>query len=170
MDGRNIVLIGMPGAGKSTVGVLLAKAMKRPFLDTDLLVQCRQRRGLQEIIESDGMEAFIDIEARVIRDLNTQGHIIATGGSVVYREGAMAHLRATGITIFLSVPFDTIAARLRNVATRGVAKRREQTLRDLYDERQPLYTRYADITIDTAGMNIEEVVSQLAYRLHDSCG
>lgn len=161
----NIVLIGMPGAGKSTTGVLLAKTLKRPFLDTDLAVQTHTDRYLQEIIDADGMEAFLDIEADVICTLQLRDHVIATGGSVVYRESAMAHLRANGITVFLSLPLSAIERRLRDIATRGIAKRPEQSLLDLYQERQPLYARYADLTIDAADLTPEETVTRLVALL-----
>ena len=162
---KNIVLIGMPGAGKSTVGVLLAKALKRPFLDSDLLIQTREDRFLQEFIDCDGMEAFLDIEARVIGELQVQGHVIATGGSVVYRDAAMRHLRAHGTTVFLALPFPVIAARLADIATRGVTRRPGQSLEDLYRERQPLYARYADLTLQADGLTIEETVTRLAAML-----
>jgi shikimate kinase len=155
----------MPGAGKSTVGVLLAKALKRPFLDTDLLVQTRTDSYLQSLIDTMGLAKFLDLEAEIIGDLNVDGHVIATGGSVVYRAATMAHLRAQGQTVFLSVPFPALANRLRNIATRGVVQRRGQTLQALYEERTPLYTQYADVTIDTANLTVEETVTRLVAAL-----
>ena len=163
---KAIVLIGMPGAGKSTVGVLLAKTLKRPFIDTDLVIQQRENRFLQEIIAAEGMEAFLDIEASAVSALALDGHVVATGGSVIYRESAMAHLRTHGITVFLSLPFAVIAHRIRNIATRGIAMRPGQTLRSLYNERQPLYERYADITIEwTAKSTLEQTVTRITKAL-----
>jgi len=134
---KALVLIGMPGAGKSTVGVLLAKTLKRPFIDTDLLIQQRENRFLREIIAQEGMEALLDIEARVIDELTLQGQVIATGGSVIYREAAMAHLHANGVIVYLSLPYAVIERRIRNITNRGIAIKPGQSLRNLYDERQP---------------------------------
>lgn len=162
---ENIVLIGMPGAGKSTVGVLLAKTLMRAFVDTDLLIQTRENRFLHEIIAHDGIEAFLDIEARTICELTVQEHVIATGGSVVYRQEAMERLRAHGVTVFLSLTYQTIARRLTNIATRGIAMPSEQSLAALYTERQPLYTQYADLTLDADGLTVEETVTRLTELL-----
>lgn len=162
---RNIVLIGMPGVGKSTIGVLLAKAMKRPFLDTDLRIQQYADRYLQEIINTDGLPAFLDLEARVICGLHERGHVIATGGSVIYRDASMAHLGAHGVRIFLDAPLAVLQRRLRAIATRGVARQPGQTLRQLYDERRPLYLRYADHVLDTHRLSPEETVTRLLILL-----
>jgi shikimate kinase len=164
---ENIVLIGMPGVGKSTVGVLLAKSMKRPFIDTDLLVQIAADRFLQEIIDGDGMEAFLDLEARTIAAMPVTGAVIATGGSVVYRDAAMAHLRAHGRLVFLAASFSAIATRLRNIATRGIACQPGQSLEALYQERQPLYAQYADLTVCTDGLAPEDVVTAVITALGD---
>ncbi len=160
----NLVLIGMPGAGKSTVGVLLAKTLKRPFLDTDLLIQTAEDRYLQEVIATDGIEAFLDIEARVVQGLTATDTVIATGGSVVYRPATMAHLRAHGTTVYLAVSCATLEARVRNIATRGIAKRAGQSLCDLYADRHPLYLQYADLVYDAEGETPEDVVTHLAAR------
>ncbi|OPZ83520.1 MAG: Shikimate kinase 1 [bacterium ADurb.Bin429] len=159
---KNIVLIGMPGAGKSTVGVLLAKSLKRPFLDTDLLIQTATDRYLQEIIDSDGMEAFLDLEAHVIGALQVEGTVIATGGSVVYRETAMRHLASSGTLIYLAASCATIEQRLNDIATRGIARQPGQDICSLYAERHPLYRRYATFTISTDAFAIEEVVTHLS--------
>ncbi|HEY3417120.1 MAG TPA: shikimate kinase, partial [Armatimonadota bacterium] len=145
--------------------MLLAKALKRPFLDTDLLLQTQEGLGLQEMIDRDGMEAFLFRESRLICGLNVQGSVVATGGSVVYRKEAMAHLRAHGTCVFLQLSLAEIEARLRNIATRGVARRSGQTLAELYAERQPLYCRYADYTLDVNGLAMEEVVTRLVEML-----
>lgn len=162
---RNIVLIGMPGAGKSTVGVLLAKAVKCAFLDTDLLVQTTTDRFLHQLIADEGMEAFLDRESAIIRAGTFAGQVIATGGSVVYRERTMRHLREGGFVIFLDAPYEVIEERLRDITTRGVVRRPEQTLRELYAERHPLYVCYADATISTANQSPEEVVTMLVALL-----
>ena len=167
MANTNMVLIGMPGAGKSTAGVLLAKALRRPFLDTDLLIQTREDRYLQEIINRDGIETFLDIEARAICSLDVEHFVIATGGSVVYRPRAMAHLQANGLVLYLAYGYDTIAQRLTNITTRGVVRHPAQSLRDLYQERQPLYAHYADVTIDAEGLTLEETVACLAEMLRE---
>ena len=163
---KNIVLTGMPGAGKSTVGVLLAKTLKRPFLDTDLLIQTTSDRYLQDIINDEGMDAFLDIEAATILNLRVTGAVIATGGSVVYREAAMRHLAATGIIVYLDAPCRTIQGRLSNIATRGIARKPGQDICDLYAERYPLYRRYADITLSTDENALEAVVTHLTRVLH----
>ena len=159
----NIVLIGMPGCGKSTTGVLLAKTLKLPFLDTDLLIQTAENRFLQEIIDAEGMEAFLDIEERAITSLAlARDHVIATGGSVIYRESTMHYLRSGGMTVYLMVSCTTLEARLRNIATRGIARRREQTLCDLLAERHSEYLRFADHCLDVDRCSTEEVVTLLA--------
>ncbi len=164
---KNIVLIGMPGAGKSTVGVLLAKTLKRPFIDTDLLIQTRADRYLQEIIATDGIERFLDLEAETVRALDVAGAVIATGGSVAYREAAMRHLRAHGTVVYLDAACTTIEARVRNIATRGIARQPGQSICDLYAERHPLYCRYADLTLSTDDWPLEAVVTELTARLRD---
>lgn len=163
----NIVLIGMPGAGKSTVGVLLAKTLKRSFLDTDLLIQTHTNRYLQEIIDNDGMDAFLAIEAEMILTLDVANMVIATGGSVIYRENAMRHLQQSGIIIYLASACETIEHRIGNISIRGIARRPGQEICDLYMERHLLYQRYADITITTDEQPIEAVVTGIAACLRD---
>jgi len=159
----NIVLIGMPGCGKSTAGVLLAKTLKLPFIDTDLLIQTAENRFLQEIIDTEGMEAFLDIEERAITSLAlARDHVIATGGSVIYRESTMNFLRASGMTVYLMVSCTTLEERLRNIATRGIARRAGQTLCELLAERHPGYLRFADHCLDVDRCSTEEVVTLLA--------
>jgi shikimate kinase len=155
---RNLVLIGMPGAGKSTVGVLLAKATSRAFVDTDVVIQAREGMRLGEIITGRGTEAFRAVEERHVLSLRLTGHVIATGGSVVYSERAMAHLRATGTIVFLSLPLDVLEDRLTDLTSRGVVIATGQSLAQLHTERQPLYERYADAVIDCTNLNHEEVV------------
>ena len=147
---NNIVLIGMPSSGKSTVGVLLAKHLGFSFLDTDLLIQEREGKLLHEIIEEEGLDRFLTIENEVISSLSVKNTVIATGGSAVYGKGAMAHLKETGTVIYLSIPFDTMEHRLGDYRNRGVVLREGATLKDLYTERTALYKAYADYTVNEA--------------------
>jgi len=158
---RNLVLIGMPGSGKSTVGVLLAKAANRRFVDTDVLIQAQQGRSLQEIIRTEGLDAFKRIEEEHLLTLDLTGHVIATGGSAVYSERAMAHLKAGGLVIYLDAPLDLVARRLTNLYHRGLGIEPGQTLADLYRQRGPLYRRWADLTIACNGLTQEELVTRI---------
>ncbi len=162
---RNIVLIGMPGAGKSTVGVVLAKALGMRFVDTDLLIQEKAGRMLQEILNEDGSDSFRRLEEEVILSLRTRRAVIATGGSVVYSKKAMAHLGAGGVIVYLEIPYAEMEARLKNITTRGIVLLPGQSLREMYDERIPLYERYADITIACRGKDLESVVEDLIEAL-----
>lgn len=161
MGKTNIILIGMPGAGKSTVGVLLAKALKKPFIDTDLLIQQRENRYLQEIIDGQGIAGFVRIEEEVMLGLDVAGHVIATGGSVIYSDASMRHLKSIGIVVFLNVRLYQLEKRLKNISTRGVAMGSGQSISGLYAERQPLYEKYADIAIDCSRKHIETIVSEI---------
>lgn len=153
----NVVLIGMPGAGKSTVGVILAKHTSRDFVDTDVLIQTSERRPLQEILDTEGHLALRAIEERILLSLDLANHVIATGGSAAYSADAMKHLKENGVVVFLQLPFDEIRKRVRDFATRGIARAPEQSFADLFEERCVLYRRYADLTIDCEGLNQEEV-------------
>lgn len=153
----NIVLIGMPGAGKSTVGVILAKRTARDFVDTDLLIQKTEKRSLQEILDADGYLGLRRIEERVLLSMELCGHVIATGGSAVYSDAAMDHLRRVGIVVFLDVDLDAIKSRVTDFDSRGIAKRADQSFEALFEERRVLYRKYADITIDGARLNQEQV-------------
>ena len=141
----NIVLIGMPGVGKSTVGVILAKMIGYQFIDADLLIQKQEGKLLHEIIAEKGTDGFIEIEERVNASIEASHTIIATGGSVVYGKKAMEHLSRIGTVVYLKVPYDTLEKRLEDIKGRGVVLKEGQTLRTLYDERTPLYEKYADI-------------------------
>lgn len=158
----NVVLIGMPGCGKSTVGVLLAKALGMSFVDTDVVLQARERRKLQTIINEIGIDAFLLREEEAILGLDCDRTVVATGGSVVYGRRAMAHLHAHGVVVYIRLPYEVIRSRLSNLATRGVTLRPGQTLRDLYDERVPLYEAEADIVFDAQSGDIEQTVEHIA--------
>jgi shikimate kinase len=160
-DGSNVVLIGMPGAGKSTIGVILAKMTSRDFVDTDVVIQTSQGRSLQDIVDKDGHIALRQVEEEVLLGISVHNHVIATGGSAAYSEPAMIHLKSNGVTIFLDVGLDTLEARVRDFSTRGLAKRPDQSFEELFDERLELYKRYADITIKCAGLNQEEVCEKI---------
>ena len=162
---KNIVLIGMPGVGKSTVGVLLAKALGRYFLDTDVFIQAIQNRSLQEMIDSEGLAGFCKIEEDYVLCIDLTNAVIATGGSVVYSERAMEHLAAHGVIVHLDLPVDKIEQRIENLYTRGVVMERGQTIRSLYDQRQCLYRQYAQLTIDCTDKNHEQVVTEIIEKL-----
>ncbi len=159
--GMNITLIGMPASGKSMVGVLLAKRLGMEFIDGDLLIQKQEKRLLKEIIEQEGIEQFIQIESEVHEKLQVTNTVIAPGGSVIYSEKAMKHLKEIGIVVYLKVSYEEIANRLGNVKERGVVLKDGMTLRDLYDERVPLYEKYADITVNEDGMSAGQIVDYL---------
>jgi len=158
---HNIVLIGMPGAGKSTCGLLLAKQTSRPFIDTDVWIQSLEGCRLQEIIDRRGIEAMRAVEERRVLELSVRGHVVATGGSVVYSPSAMAHLRRGAVVIYLEVGIDALHARLGDAAERGIVRRPDQSFADLYAERLPLYRRYADHTVVCDGLDHEGVVAGL---------
>lgn len=143
----NVILIGMPGAGKSTLGVLLAKLMGYSFVDTDILMQQKHGALLGQILRKNGNHAFLELEQDMMNSISLDRTVIATGGSAVYSQSGMEHLKSNGICVYLDVPYKLIAARLGNLRQRGVVLPNGFTLRDLYDERAPLYQRYADITV-----------------------
>lgn len=157
---NNVVLIGMPGVGKSTVGVILAKIMGYQFIDADLLIQEQEGKLLREIIEEVGTDGFIQVENRVNASIEAEHTIIATGGSVIYGEEAMEHLREIGTVVYLSVAFETLQERLADVKGRGVVLKDGQTLFDLYEERTPLYEKYADIVVSEDQLTVEETVEK----------
>lgn len=158
---KNIVLIGMPGTGKSTVGVLLAKSLLMNFTDTDLIIQQKYSTSLQNIIREKGTEAFLEIEDSVLSEIKAENSVIATGGSAVYGESAMANLKTNGITVYLDTPLGELEKRLLNIHTRGVAMKEGTSLKELFDEREPLYKKYADITVRCENMTAEECVDKI---------
>lgn len=162
---NNIVLIGMPGVGKSTVGVILAKILGYKFIDTDLLIQESEGRLLKEIIASEGVDGFIETENRINSRIEAEKSVIATGGSVVYGKEAMEHLSAIGTIVYLSLDYRKLRYRLGNIKNRGVVIRDGQRLIDLYNERVPLYEKYADIIIDENGCNIEKTINRILEAL-----
>ena len=166
----SIVLIGMPGCGKSTVGVLLAKALGLDFVDTDVVLQAKEQRKLQEMIDDIGVDAFLMREQSAIIEKEFRRCVVATGGSVVYGKRAMDHLHRSGLVIYIRLPYEEIERRLSNLASRGVTLREGQTLLDLYHERVPLYEANADIVCDTFGSDIETTVSTIAELIRNYGG
>ena len=158
---KNIILIGMPGVGKSTIGVILAKELGYRFIDSDLVIQEQEKRLLREIIEDEGVDGFLEIENRVNAGLKAERSVIATGGSAVYGREAMEHFKQIGTVIYLHLPFEQLQKRLGNLKGRGVVLRAGQTLKDLFEERSPLYQRYADQVIDEEGKDIEGTLSEI---------
>ena len=157
----NIILIGMPGSGKSTCGVLAAKALLKNFFDTDLLLQNLEGKRLQNIIDENGIDYFNKAEEKAILSLDIQGTVIATGGSVVYSERAMRHLKKLGKIIYLHLSYEGMEKRLSNITTRGVVLKKGHTLRDMYNERLGLYERYADEVLNCDGLTVEEAVESI---------
>ena len=158
---KNIVLIGMPAAGKSTIGVILAKELNYHFIDSDLVIQEREERLLREIIAEEGLDRFIEIENEANRLIEAEKAVIATGGSVIYGKEAMEHFYNTCVIVYLKISYDSIANRIGGPKKRGVVLKENQTLRDLYEERCPLYEKYAHITVETDGLEIGEVMQKI---------
>jgi shikimate kinase len=163
----NLVLIGMPGSGKSTLGVLLAKALGKAFLDTDILIQEKAGKGLYEIIEKEGLKEFLFLEEKYILELKVKNTVIATGGSVVYGSEAMEYLKRSALIIYLKLDYKEIERRLKDITTRGIAMDKGTSLRDLYDQRIPLYEKYADLIVDCNNKSIEKLIEELVIRTKD---
>lgn len=157
----NIILIGMPACGKSITGVVLAKTMRKSFIDTDLLIQEREERALQDIINESGNDYFRKVEEEVLCSMDTSNSVISTGGSAIYYDSAMKHLKEQGTVVYLKVALETIEARLNNIKTRGVTMEKGATIASLYDERIPLYEKYADVIIEADGFEVEETVEAI---------
>lgn len=164
-DSRNLIFVGMPGSGKSTVGVLVAKRLGLGFIDTDLLIQQKAGCTLQDIVNQRGYLALRLVEEEALLQLNVEKHVLSTGGSAVYSDAAMTHLKMGGIVIFLDISLDTVASRIGDYSLRGISKRPEQSLIELYEERSALYSRYADITIQGDALSQERVCEVLIERL-----
>lgn len=162
---KNIVFIGMPGAGKSTVGVVLAKVMGKKFLDSDLVIQEKTGKLLHELITEEGMEGFLEIEDQINAGLEAKNAVIATGGSVIYGKEAMEHLQEIGVIVYLKLSLEAIADRLGDLQKRGVALKEGQGLKELYEERVPLYEQYADIILDCEGKSIREITEEISRRI-----
>lgn len=163
----NIVLIGMPGVGKSTAGVILAKILGYQFVDADLVIQERHRKLLKEIIAERGVDGFVQVENDVNKSLNPHKSVIATGGSVVYGKEAMEHLSEIATVVYLKLELPALTRRLGNLKKRGVVLRDGQTLKDIYDERIPLYEKYADIIVDEHHCTIERTVQKIINKLKE---
>ena len=161
----NIVLIGMPGVGKSTIGVILAKVLGYSFLEADLLIQEHEGKLLREIIEEKGTDGFIEVENRVNASIRADRAIIATGGSVVYGKEAMEHLKEIGRVVYLKVSYAILEKRLADIKGRGVVLKEGQTLETLFEERSKLYEQYADIEVSEEGLDVEQTVEKLVEAL-----
>jgi shikimate kinase len=161
----NVTLIGMPGAGKSTTGIILAKYLSFGFLDTDVLIQVNRKKSLQDIIDESGYLTLRKIEEEEILRINVENNVIATGGSAVYSSKAMSHCQDISTIVFLAVAFETILHRIHNFDTRGIVKAENQTFRDLFEERQVLYEKYAEWTIDCSNMTQEETAEIISKKM-----
>jgi shikimate kinase len=158
---KNIILIGIPGAGKSTVGVILAKTLGMQFIDTDILIQQQTARRLQQILDEEGPDAFRKMEEEAILSLHACHSVIATGGSVIWSRAAMEHLKSIGVVVYLEISFSGMERRIRNITTRGIVLMPGQTLRGMYDSRVPLYEQYADYIIPCSGEDPESAVGSI---------
>ena len=161
----NLVLIGMPGSGKSTIGVLLAKRTSRDFVDTDVVIQSHEHRSLQDIVDHEGYLVLREIEEKWVSALEANNTVISTGGSVVYSEKSMANLSRDGIIIFLDVSLETLKTRINDYDQRGIARRPDQSFEELFEERSMLYNQYAQITIPADGLNQDQVCEAILARL-----
>lgn len=165
---KNIVLIGMPGAGKSTIGVVLAKILGYEFMDSDLLIQKQEGKVLHRLISELGIDGFLAIENQVNRDIHTQNTVISTGGSVVYGDEAMKSLGQEGIIVYIQLSYETLKRRLGDLNKRGVVLKKGYTLLDLYNERCPLYEKYADVTVNVDGLTIEGAIEAMRNAVEDA--
>ena len=163
----NIILVGMPSCGKSTVGVILAKTLNKDFVDTDLLIQRKERKTLQEIINTCGNKYFHKVEEKVLLDFRGEDFVVATGGSAIYFDRAMEKFKQNGTIVYIRVSLDTVLKRLNNIKTRGVTLEKGQTLEDLYNQRVPLYEKHADIIIDGDGYTVEETIEKIIEQLEE---
>ncbi len=162
MKKHNVILIGMPGSGKTTIGTELSRKIGYGYIDSDSVIVAREGKRLCEIIEEVGTEGFLDIEAKVNAELCADRCVIATGGSVIYRDSAMQKLKSMGTIVYLKLPYETVERRLGDLKKRGVALKEGFTLRDLYEERRPLYEKYADVTVELRQQSIAESVEKVS--------
>ena len=158
---KNVILVGMPACGKSTIGVVLAKTMNKGFVDTDILIQQAESRTLQEIIDQEGNDYFHHVEERVLLDFDGEDYVVETGGSAIYFDRAMDKFKEKGVVVYIKVTLDTILERLNNIRSRGVTLEKGQTIADLYEQRIPLYQKHADVVIEADGLSVEEVVEKM---------
>ncbi|MDN3640594.1 shikimate kinase [Simiduia curdlanivorans] len=165
MKPQSIILIGMPGAGKSTIGVVLAKELAKDFIDTDVLIQVREKQTLQEIMDASDYLNLRRIEEEVLLETDLPNHVIATGGSAVYGDAGMQHLKTYGPVVFLSVSLNELRRRIHNYESRGIARRPDQSFDDVFAERNRLYREYADIVVECDGLNQAEVIESLRAQL-----
>lgn len=159
----SLILVGMPGAGKSTIGLLLAKDLAKDFVDTDILIQLRTGKTLQEIIRFSGYQKLREIEEETLLSATYPNHIIATGGSAIYSDAGMTHLKKFGLVIYLDVPLDELHKRIHNYDTRGIARRPEQSFEELFEERRNLYQKYADITVFCGDKKQDQIIEEIIY-------
>lgn len=167
MGHDNIILIGMPGSGKSTLGVLLARALNYRFLDTDLLIQEREGKLLCEIIEERGRDGFLAVEGEVNAGICAGRTVIAPGGSAIYHAGAMEHFKEIGIVVYLHVPLEELGKRLGDLRRRGVILKEGQSLQTLYEERSVYYERYADISVNVTGQDISDILEEIKEKVRE---
>lgn len=162
---KNIVLIGMSAAGKSTIGVVVAKRLGLDFLDTDLIIQKQENALLSEIIKDKGIDKFLEIENNINKEIDVENTVIAPGGSVVYCAEAMKHLKENAVVVYLDVPLNVLRKRIKNAASRGIVMRENQTLDDVYYERKILFEKYSDITINEKDYSLEEITKKILESL-----
>jgi len=164
----NLTLIGMPGCGKSTIGIVLAKAIGYSFIDTDLIIQNREGKLLQQIINDNGSACFLNAEESALLSVSADNTVISTGGSAVFSQKGMEHLKHNGITIFINVSLPNIEKRLQNIKTRGIAGAESQSIEEIYNKRMPLYEKYADYIIDCDSLDISTNMAKIKACLPDN--
>lgn len=158
---KNLILIGMPGCGKSTTGVLVAKSLCKSFIDTDLLIQAAEGCTLQSIIEQKGNDYFASVEEKILIGINESNSVISTGGSAVYYDAAMKHFNEIGTVVYIKISFDEMIKRIKNMKTRGILLKKGETIEEMFHRREALYEKYADIIIDCNNSTIEDTVEKL---------